>query len=114
MKGNTTRNRILALILTAAMMAMCLCGCGSVMAAGSSAAAASGSDSASETSSAASSAASSAEYESVPATGDKLEKDETVYVICNPDGSVKPLVGNTPMLTPMLNKDWIPNHRPMP
>ena len=93
MKGNKTRNRILALILAAAMMALCLCGCGS-----SKTAAASASASASSASSA-SSAASSTDYEAVPATGDKLEKDETVYVICNADGSVSKVIVS----------DWLKN-----
>jgi X-X-X-Leu-X-X-Gly heptad repeat protein len=95
MKGNN--KRILALILAASMMALCLCGCGSVAAAGNSAAASA--DASSESGSAASSAESSAEYESVPATGDKLEKDETVYVICNADGSVSKVIVS----------DWLKN-----
>jgi putative membrane protein len=91
---NTTRSRVLAILLAASCLMLCLAGCASEKKTSADSSAAG-----SASSSAAGSASSSATYEKLPATGDTLRKDETVYVLCNADGSVNKVIVS----------DWLKN-----
>jgi len=93
MNGNKKSRRLLALVLAASTLTLLLSGCASST---KQASAGSSADTGADSSAA---AAGSATYEKLPATGDTLRKDETVYVLCGADGSVSQVIVS----------DWLKN-----